>query len=736
MKCNDATKCKKCVSQAKFSSDHRCICSSNHPFYISSNNECITSCSTGFYYDNKEQNCIQCSIDECSNCQLEQNKCSQCKKGWNLYKDQCYKTCPEGTYSDSIDGDSYGCFSCDQNCITCSHSHSNCTQCVKGFLLNPKTGECFNQTHCKANKYWDSINRSCKSCHESCKECVGGSQVDCISCNLDKILFPYQGVCRSCDKLTGYMIDKKTKKCEKICNPYDNDCFSRLEAENSNCNEMNCKSSPTVKILLDSNDPYNLIVEYDRDMNPETFCDFEITFDKLLHYQFETDIRPLGYEKCLVHIRYKEYSFGDTVYIYFKDIKSVTDKFNNSLNESQSALNASITGYMLESETKEHYTQMSVLTARGFITLTSFVVIFTILLFSMRPGFILWSLIDFLQRLAVMGMLSSEIPFNIRTLFNALAIFNFEISLKHHDFPGSDFLRYSWVVIVIMVLLELILFLIAIFCRMFDFGGKHNLICSIRLRLFSLISISIVSSICISLRDSSDITSKILALVFGIFYAVNFIKIWQNLGQQNLENSLHTIELFNRYKSYLQEVNIKSYQCRLYEPIMIINKIIMVIVIILINSNPRVQFIILMLVETAVLLYINKYKPSETGLNQLNIVMHSSLIIIELVFLWIMDSPDVMKNFRYCWLMEIGIGLVVLYTFATGFNKYLMKILYNINDPFASNVKLFKDQIDKKNSHSTQLIFRNKKRPLPSKKGGSKRFEEIDEEEKCLKEDY
>ena len=596
--------------------------------------------------------------------------------------------------------------------------------------MNPKTGQCFDELRCKTGKYWDLIHESCKSCHSSCKNCIEQSETDCISCSLDKILFPLEGICKSCDSLNGYMINKKTKVCEKICTPYDTDCL-KLSSENLNCDKINCKTSPTVKLLLNSKDPYNLIIEYDRDMKPEIFCNFELTFDKLLHYQFETDIRPLGLKKCLIHIIYKDHSFGDTVYIFFKDVKSIRDKFNNSLNESQEMLHASITGYMLESETKDRYTQMSILASRGIIILTSFVAMFIILLSLMKPGLILWSLIDFLQRLAILGMLSSEIPFNIRTLFNAFSIFNFEISLTHQNFPGGDFLKYSWVVILIMALLELIVFLIAVFCRMFDFGGKDNLIWSFRLRLFSLISTPLVISICISLKESSDITSKILALIFSIVYSANFVQIWQSLGQQNVLNSPQTIEIFNRYEEYLQEINIKSHESRLYEPIMIINRVIMIIIVLFIDFNPRVQFIILMLVETGILFYINKYEPANTQLNTLNIIINVTLISIKLVFLWIMDSPDVLKNFKYCWFMEIGIGIVILYMFATGFNQFLNKILHNdYDDNFITNLKSLKDQMNIKDLPSKLRHKKNRSQ------ANSRSREDIDEEERSLKQDY
>ncbi|KAL4490436.1 hypothetical protein ABPG72_002646 [Tetrahymena utriculariae] len=169
-------------------------------------------------------------IDNCQNC--DASGCLACVNGFQLYKKQCYSTCPEGTYKLSA----IECADCHASCKTCSGgiysfsiilyllqllllfckgSNKNCVICQPNTYLNPDYS-C--QSGCVSNYYQRSADFTCQKCDISCFNCISpGDSGSCTSCsgslyltknqclqncplNQTKVTAQNNNTCQNCDK--------------------------------------------------------------------------------------------------------------------------------------------------------------------------------------------------------------------------------------------------------------------------------------------------------------------------------------------------------------------------------------------------------------------------------------------------------------------------------------------------------------------------------------------------------
>ncbi|KAL4506292.1 hypothetical protein ABPG73_017026 [Tetrahymena malaccensis] len=178
-------------------------------------NTCQSSCPQGYFQDNILMECVLCDTS-CSSCYGElPTQCYKCNIGYELKGSSCV------TYK------------CDSTCGTCYGSGANeCTSCYSDKTLVGTT--CIH-----------SCNSSCQTCinqndPNSCLTCfdnyyLKGSQClpcpsPCGNCELKD----QQVICNSCISNSLYILDKKNKSCQPIC---DNTC--------SKCNQPLDKNSCT-----------------------------------------------------------------------------------------------------------------------------------------------------------------------------------------------------------------------------------------------------------------------------------------------------------------------------------------------------------------------------------------------------------------------------------------------------------------------------------------------------------
>uniref|UniRef100_A0A670J7E8 SPC3 n=1 Tax=Podarcis muralis TaxID=64176 RepID=A0A670J7E8_PODMU len=139
--CPDQTMCERCFDG----------------YYLADNSCQKHKCRKGKTSDN---NCIPCA-DGCLSCSL------------GMYKQQCYRTCPQNTYNDEK---SLLCIECQPNCRSCDKYE--CYWCKEGFFL--LDGKCVSD--CGAGYYSDEVTEECEPCHRTCATCKGFDSNDCTSC--------------------------------------------------------------------------------------------------------------------------------------------------------------------------------------------------------------------------------------------------------------------------------------------------------------------------------------------------------------------------------------------------------------------------------------------------------------------------------------------------------------------------------------------------------------------------
>ncbi|XP_074022904.1 proprotein convertase subtilisin/kexin type 5 isoform X1 [Numenius arquata] len=180
--------CRESCPPGHYHSEHTCVtCSSNcevclnsshckrcfRGYYLTQNICQKHSCREGEVEDPDSEDCIPCS-EGCQNCKLDdQQICIKCIQNYYMYKQRCYKYCPENTYRDES---SLQCRECPSNCDSCDKE--KCDSCKEGFYLSGDT--CVSE--CGDGFFTDDISRECEPCHRSCATCVGYSYENCTGC--------------------------------------------------------------------------------------------------------------------------------------------------------------------------------------------------------------------------------------------------------------------------------------------------------------------------------------------------------------------------------------------------------------------------------------------------------------------------------------------------------------------------------------------------------------------------
>jgi proprotein convertase subtilisin/kexin type 5 len=69
------------------------------------------------------------------------------------------------------------------NCLVCAENRINppLCECKEGYMESSSEVACF--ASCPNGQYAESLTKTCKICHESCKTCSGPSGLDCLTCD-------------------------------------------------------------------------------------------------------------------------------------------------------------------------------------------------------------------------------------------------------------------------------------------------------------------------------------------------------------------------------------------------------------------------------------------------------------------------------------------------------------------------------------------------------------------------
>ncbi|EAR92882.2 transmembrane protein, putative (macronuclear) [Tetrahymena thermophila SB210] len=241
--CNDANSCAKCSIN-----NYLMPAINNQPSF------CVASCQPGYYKETDSRLCIQCNIDNCTQC-TGPTSCSICSAGYFI--DIIYKTCNQ----------------CSDNCLICTNSQ-NCTRCATNFILtqngdgsiscvrsclqnqyvstNPSTCVdcnkskclfCYSDNRCMActNNYYlyvnpsDPNNSTCQQCDSRCSSCYGPNVNQCYSCTAGNYLLNNSCLTSSqCLALGGYYTDDLKQLCSS-CYPLCKSCLTSNQQQCLSC---------------------------------------------------------------------------------------------------------------------------------------------------------------------------------------------------------------------------------------------------------------------------------------------------------------------------------------------------------------------------------------------------------------------------------------------------------------------------------------------------------------------
>ena len=239
LKCKDGFMLKDndCVS------DFKCyeLCEEGQCTQVSTNisNQYCTECIKGYFLykgncdkncperhqaDNSSKTCLECNVTNCTTFINNTCKCSKCDEAYFINSDNICEKCPN-------------------NCISCKNS-TICEKCEKDFFVDSQ-GNC---SHCPLEncEEKEEDNCHCKNCYngyfkyeDKCKKC----DADCQTCSMNETN------CTSCEEGKFLTTEKKCKSCDKKCQT----CESNANNTNDIC--LSCNQSSIYKYLV--NDDLN-----------------------------------------------------------------------------------------------------------------------------------------------------------------------------------------------------------------------------------------------------------------------------------------------------------------------------------------------------------------------------------------------------------------------------------------------------------------------------------------------
>ncbi|KAM4616687.1 extracellular matrix organizing protein FRAS1 [Polymixia lowei] len=173
------------------------------------------TCPLGTLKEPREGQCcsdcrqVQCHAD-CLSCSTSPDHCESCRDPKTLlHNGRCLSVCPPGYYPQGR-----VCAACQPSCASCS-SGWECQSCGGSLLplLSPDGERCL--ASCPSGSYQHD-HTHCRRCHESCSECSGPGQQECVSCS-DPAALLKDGVCVP-DCGSGYYAQRG------VCNACDPSC--------------------------------------------------------------------------------------------------------------------------------------------------------------------------------------------------------------------------------------------------------------------------------------------------------------------------------------------------------------------------------------------------------------------------------------------------------------------------------------------------------------------------------
>ncbi|CAD8121248.1 unnamed protein product [Paramecium sonneborni] len=193
--------CQSCCLTCSGPTDRDCI-TFKKPYMIMPDNQAVLSCPSNFIIIQQTIDrtlCVICDLS-CKTCVDTPSKCLTCYDGYELLFNQCLLSCPISTYRLNKD-----CTPCsDPVCQTCTESQ--CLMCLPNTFMSRISKLCISP--CDTGYYSELTTRTCRKCHQTCKECSNPLFTQCSTCpdntymnmlqNLPEGYYPSGKFCEPC----------------------------------------------------------------------------------------------------------------------------------------------------------------------------------------------------------------------------------------------------------------------------------------------------------------------------------------------------------------------------------------------------------------------------------------------------------------------------------------------------------------------------------------------------------
>ena len=250
-------RCQKCNIIKPNETSHQCLECKDGFYFIENTNNCMTieeMENSTYYFDNSTKLFKPC-YDSCQKCNdIESNEtshqCLECKDGFYFIENtnNCM-TIEEMENSTYYFDNSTKLFKpCYDSCQKCNDIESNetshqCLECKDGFYFIENTNNCMTIEEMENSNhyYFDNINKTFKSCFESCKECYfkvpNNDSHQCLECKDDFYFIENTNNCMTIKEMensNNYYFDNKNKKF-KSCFERCKECY--FEEPNNNSHQ-------------------------------------------------------------------------------------------------------------------------------------------------------------------------------------------------------------------------------------------------------------------------------------------------------------------------------------------------------------------------------------------------------------------------------------------------------------------------------------------------------------------
>ncbi|KAM7019160.1 LOW QUALITY PROTEIN: extracellular matrix organizing protein FRAS1 [Tautogolabrus adspersus] len=213
------------------------------------------TCPSGTLTTTQEGRCcpecqqVPCHSD-CLSCTGSPDHCESCRdRKAVLHHGRCLSVCPAGFFTEGR-----VCAACPPSCVTCT-SRGQCETCGPLKPLLSPDSQCV--TSCPPGSYTHR-HTHCNYCHESCSECDGPSQKDCVSCSNAAALlkdgrcvsdcgdgfYSQDGVCYACDSSCAscFPDNPKCKSCLPGTALHHGKCISECPDQHYLENHSRCRA--------------------------------------------------------------------------------------------------------------------------------------------------------------------------------------------------------------------------------------------------------------------------------------------------------------------------------------------------------------------------------------------------------------------------------------------------------------------------------------------------------------